>query len=100
MSQEYEKEEWFRLYKRAMLELEQAKMVGRIQDARSGITARIEKLLDIPGLHEREKQAIEDALNNLRTLERVDEREKADERQIAEAALEKLRILGPKLGEG
>ena len=97
MPEEYEKEEWFLLYQRAVLELERAKMAGRIGDARTEIAARIEKLRDIPGLHEREKQAIEDALNALRTLEREDERAKADERRIAEAALEKLRIIAPKL---
>lgn len=94
---EYERQEWYELYEKAVLELQQAKVAGRIGDARSGIAARIEKLRDIPGLHGPERQAIEDALNNLRVLEREDEREKANECRIAEAALEKLRIIESKL---
>lgn len=94
---DHEREDWYRIYASAMLELEQAKLAGRIGDARSEIAARIEKLKDIPGLHGTERQAIEDALNNLLTLEREDERAKADERRIAEATLEKLRIIESKL---
>ena len=97
MLEEYKKEEWFVLYERAVLELEQAKMAGRIGDARTELAGRIEKLRDIPGLHEGEKQAIQDALNALRVLETEDERAKADERRIAEAALEKLRLIAPQL---
>ena len=95
---DYEQEDWFRIYARAMVELEQAKIAGRIGDARTEIAARIEKLRDMPGLHGPERQAIDDALNSLRSLEQEDERAKADERRIAEAALEKLKVLGPKLG--
>jgi hypothetical protein len=97
MSETYEHEEWVRLYQRAMLELEQAKMRGRIGDARTEIAARLEKLREIPILHTEEKRAIEDALTGLRILEREDDEARADERRIAEAALEKLRIIGPKL---
>lgn len=100
MPDEYEREKWYSVYETAMVELEQAKIAGRIGDAREEITARIEKLRDIPGLHEREKQAIEDALNGLRMLEQEEERARADERRIAEAALEKLRVIGPKLKDG
>jgi hypothetical protein len=67
-------------------------MAGRIRDTRIEIAARIEKLHDIPGLHAQEKQAIEDALNSLRTLEREEERYAADDRRIAESAIEKLRV--------
>ena len=100
MPDEYEREKWYSVYETAMVELEQAKIAGRIGDAREEIAARIEKLRDIPGLHEREKQAIEDALNGLRMLEQEEERARADERRIAEAALEKLRVIGPKLKDG
>ena len=100
MPDEYEREKWYSVYETAMVELEQAKIAGRIGDAREEITTRIEKLRDIPGLHEREKQAIEDALNGLRMLEQEEERARADERRIAEAALEKLRVIGPKLKDG
>lgn len=93
---EHEREDWYRIYSRAMLELEQAKMAGWIADARNEIAARIEKLREMPGLHDLERQAIDDALNSLRVLEREVERAKADERRIAEEALEKLRTIEPK----
>ena len=35
------------------------------------IVKRVEALRQIPGLHDKEQEAIEDALNNLRFLERV-----------------------------
>jgi hypothetical protein len=41
--------------------------------------------------------SLEDALTNLRVLEREDEGAKTDERRIAEIALEKLRIIESKL---
>jgi hypothetical protein len=72
-------------------------MTGRIGAARTEIAARIEKLHNIPGLHAKERQAIEDALNSLRSLEREEERYAADEHRIAETALEKLRFIAPRL---
>ena len=53
-----DKELWVDLYRMAMMELENAKIAGRIGDARIEIAARLEKLRDIPGLHVVEKQAI------------------------------------------
>jgi hypothetical protein len=94
---DYDKEKWVELYRTAMLELEHAKMAGRIRDTRIEIAARIKKLHDIPGLHAKEKQAIEDALSGLRVLEREEARYETDERRIAEAALEKLFTLAPRL---
>jgi len=94
---EYDKEKWVELYQITMLELEHAKMAGRIGDARTEITARIEKLRGIPGLHSQERQAIEDALSGLRVLEHEEERHAEGERRIAEVALEKLRAIGPKI---
>ena len=87
---DYDKEKWVKLYRTAMLELEHAKMAGRIRDTRIEIAARIKKLHDIPGLHAQEKQAIEDALSGLRVLEREEARYEADERRIAEPRLENL----------
>ena len=72
-------------------------MADRIRDTRIEIAARIEKLRDIPGLHAQERQAIEDALNSLQTLEREEARHAADDRRIAESAIEKLRALAPRL---
>jgi hypothetical protein len=51
-------EKWIELYTTAMLELKHALMAGRILEARNEIAARIEKLRDIPGLHEKELQAL------------------------------------------
>ena len=89
----YDQEEWVRLYQRAILELEHAKIVGHIGDARIEIAARIAKLATLPDLHARERQALSDALTELRTLEREEARYVSDQARIAEEALEKLRIL-------
>lgn len=67
-------EEWFDVYRTAMLELQHAAMAGRIGEARSAIAARIEALRGLPGPHNKERRAIQDALNNLRFLEREQER--------------------------
>ena len=93
----YDSEDWLRLYQMAVLELEHAKMAGRIGDARAEIAARIEKLRDLPGLHADERQAIEDALDALRSVERIEERDEENERRIAKIAIEKLRAIAPKL---
>lgn len=96
----YDKEYWVELYRAALVELEHAKMAGRIGDARTEIAARIEKLRTLPGLHAAEQQALQDALSGLRSLEREDaEYEAAAERRIAEAALDNLRIIAPRLDE-
>ena len=87
----HENEEWVSLYHLAVLELEHAKMTGRIGDTRTAITARLEKLANMPGLHEEEREAIEDALNNLKVLEREEARYQAEEQRIAARALEELR---------
>jgi hypothetical protein len=91
-----DKELWVDLYRMAMMELENAKVAGRIGDARSEIAARLEKLHDIPGLHIVEKQAIDDALNGLRSLERTDELDADTERLVAERALQSLRVIAPR----
>jgi hypothetical protein len=91
-----EKEFWVDLYRMAMMELENAKIAGRIGDARSEIAVRLEKLRDIPGLHIVEKQAIDDALSGLHSLECNEERDPDNERQIAEKALQSLRVIAPR----
>jgi hypothetical protein len=67
--EDYQLEDWFSLYQSALVELEEAKMSGRIEAAQTAILARIEKLATLPGLHPEERQAIEDALRGLRSLE-------------------------------
>ena len=65
---DYEQEKWVEVYKSAVLELEQSHIAGRIANARAEIVKRIEALRNPPGLHEEERQAIEDAFNNLQFL--------------------------------
>jgi hypothetical protein len=67
-------EKWIDIYQTALVELEHAKMRGRIGDARREIVERVEKLKSPPGLHAREGQALEDALNALKFLEREEDR--------------------------
>ena len=93
---DYDQSQWYRLYSRAMLELEHALMTGRIMDARREILSRLEILRDMPGLHEHERQAIQEALSGLRGVEREEVRY-ADEQieDAAKLALEKLRAIEP-----
>jgi hypothetical protein len=91
-----DKELWVDLYRMAMMELENAKIAGRIGDARIEIAARLEKLRDIPGLHTVETQAIDDALSSLHGLECTGERDTDNEREIAERALQSLRVIAPR----
>jgi len=44
MPADYDQEKWVELYKKAILELEHAKMTGRIGDARTELAARVEQL--------------------------------------------------------
>lgn len=95
---DYDKEDWVGLYKTALLELEHAKMHGRIADARESIVTRVAKLHSLPGLHKEERQAIQDALNNLRVLEREDQQYTAEEKRHAlEKAHRTLQALAPKI---
>ena len=95
---EHQNEDWFQLYQEAVLELEHVKMTGRIRDARVGITARMEALRHLPGLHDEENLALHDALSVLRTLEREEQRLAEEEKKrLAVIALEKIQPLGPKI---
>jgi hypothetical protein len=60
------------------------------------IAARLEKLRDVPGLHTVETQAIDDALSGLHGLECTEERDADNEREIAERALQSLRVITPR----
>jgi hypothetical protein len=91
-----DKELWVDLYRMAMMELENAKIAGRIGDARIEIAARLERLRDIPGLHTVEKQAIDAALSGLHSLEHTEEQDADTERRIAERALQSLRVMAPR----
>ena len=78
---EYDQEKWVRVYKAALVELEHSLMAGRLADARPEIVKRLEILRDTPGVHKEEQQAIEDALNSLRSLEREHARYAAEEQR-------------------
>jgi hypothetical protein len=94
--EDYQKEDWVSLYQSALIELEQAKMSGRIDAAQRAIFARVEKLTTLPELHPQERQAIEDALRGLNFLKREDSLFDAEKEQRAiEQSLEKLRSVGP-----
>ncbi len=94
---DYATEKWFDLYKTALLELERAAMTGRISDARAEITTRLETLQQHPNLHYTELSAIRDALNNLRALEREEERLAAeDKKRILQQAAQKLKSIAHK----
>jgi hypothetical protein len=89
---------WVDIYQKALMELSHATMRGRIGNARAGIRSHVEKLKGIPGLNPAEHQAIDDALNALRFLEREEER--YDENQTRETlmvATRKIRSLAPKI---
>ena len=74
-------------------------MTGRIGDARTAITARVEKLKGMPGLDAEERQGIEDALNTLKVLEREEQRYQVGEQRIAARALEDLRRVAHKFSK-
>lgn len=94
---DYDKEKSVELYQTALLELEKGAMTGRIGDARTEIASRLEILKDLPGLHTEERAAIRGALDNLRVLEREEERLAETERKrLLEEAARKLQIVAPK----
>jgi hypothetical protein len=71
-------------------------MTGRIDEARTAIIARLEKLRSMPGLHAEEQQAIEDSLRTLRFLQAEEERYQAEEKRLALEKVEKrLRSIAP-----
>ncbi|HVI10152.1 MAG TPA: hypothetical protein VND65_17820 [Candidatus Binatia bacterium] len=95
---DYEAQRWYDLYKTAVLELEHAAMTGRISDARTEIATRLQELKQHPGLHADERQAIDDALRNLRFLEKDEARLAAEEKErLLREAAQKLKIIEPKL---
>ena len=95
---DYSGEVWVKVYKEALMELEHAKMRGRIGDARSEIIARVEKLKSIPALHAHEDQAIDDALSALKFLEHEEDRYDEDQRRNAlDTALRKLQSIAPRI---
>ena|ERR1700694_4578102 len=96
MIEDFQKESWVALYRTAMLELERAKMSGRITAARTEIVARVEKLHAMPGLHTKERLAIADALSGLRVLVAEEERYDPEQKQrILDRSLQALKSVAP-----
>ena len=92
----YEHENWLALYQAALVELEHAKMSGRIDAARTAITARLEQLRSIPELRIEERQAIDDARTMLQMLEEEEHRYNQEQKMRAlEEAEQKLRSIAP-----
>jgi hypothetical protein len=56
---DYEDENWVALYRLAVVELEHARMSGRIEAAQAAIVARMEALQHMPRLHADERQPSE-----------------------------------------
>jgi hypothetical protein len=97
---EHSHDKWIEIYEKALTELEHARMRGRIGDSRSEIMARVEELKALPGLHEREGRAIEDALHALKFLEREeDQYDENQRRQAIETAARKLRPIRAKINK-
>ena len=97
---DYDKQRWYDLYRVAMLELERAAMTGRISDARGEISTRLEALKQHPELHRSEYQAIQDALNNLRVLEREEAAlAAADKTRLMQESVAKLQSIAWKFAD-
>ncbi len=68
-------QDWMDLYRAALLELDRDKLPGFIQKAQDAIRERFQQLPQDPKQYNAERQALEDALQNLRVLTRELERE-------------------------
>jgi hypothetical protein len=90
MMSDYDKENWVQPFHTAMLELTKAKMTGRISEARASIVERMTKLQELPGLHRDEIHAIQDAMNQLRVLEKEDRASTAEENAVQSTMQSKL----------
>jgi hypothetical protein len=94
--EDYQQEGWVSLYQSALIELDEAKMSERIKAACEAIVARMEKLSTLPEPYPAERQAIEDALRGLRSLEQEHARVTAEGKRFAvENIPENLRSSDP-----
>jgi hypothetical protein len=92
----YEKEHWVSLYQCALIELEQAKIAGRINAAQKAIVARVQQLSTMPELHSEERRAIQDAMRALEGLQREAASFDAEaERHAIDETLRSVRSVGP-----
>jgi hypothetical protein len=94
--EDYKKEDWVSLYKCALIELEQARIAGRINAAQKAIIARIDTLRALPGLHTEERHAIDDGMRALGVLQRDEASFDTEaERRAVDESLQRLRAIGP-----
>jgi len=94
--EDYKQQDWVALYQSALIELEQAKIAESVNAAQKAIIARIEALRALPGLHNEERHAIDDAMRALGLLQREEADSDADtERRAVNETLEHLRSIGP-----
>lgn len=63
--------DWKDLYRSALLELDRSKLPESIERARNAIQLRIDQLAKGEGESVAERQALEDALQNLRVLAKI-----------------------------
>ena len=63
-------QDWMDLYRAALLELDLKELPGRIQKAQNAIRERFKQLPQDQKQYKAERQALEDALQNLRVLTR------------------------------
>ena len=85
---------WPEVYSKAMWEIEDAILAGRIWDVRAEISKCLVELQALPGMHTEERQAIADALRCLQSLERDDQRHNAA--AIGKVAWRKVSSISPR----
>ena len=91
-------EKWTEVYQKALMELGRAKIRGRIGDTRDEILIRVAHLKSLPGLDERERQGINDALNALLCLVQIEHEYDEDKRRRVLARAEReLQFLAPRI---
>jgi hypothetical protein len=83
---------WVSIYQAALIELEQAKISGRITEAQKAIIGSIEILSSMPNIQPEEKNALDHAVRSLRGLE---EDEPEALRRAVTKTLDDLHLLGP-----
>jgi len=74
---DYDNEKWVAFYNKTILELDDAKVTHRIEEARAEIAGRIEELRGVPEVHAEELHAIDNARRMLQLLEGEEQRAKA-----------------------
>ena len=85
---------WPELYSKAMWEIEDALLAGRIWDLRTELSKCLVELQALPGMHTEELQAIADALRCLQSLERDNQRHNAA--AIGKVAWRKVSSISPR----